>query len=496
MKILIVGADARTLRRHFEPLADVSIHANADLHLAAEALDVLAPDLIVVSTGVVTSGVATTGAATKPCAPRALDFLRAVRSCGCTVPVVVVAATARMEDVRDAMRGGAQDFLLRSELGPQLLTPILDNFRARKRLRRPVAVVRRPAGPAGRTETDVVLPSLVGASPRLAEARRLVRKLARASCPVLIRGATGTGKELVARALHDESARRGHPFIPVNCATLPPALIDSLIFGHERGAFTGADRRTRGYLELADMGTILFDEVAEMPVEVQAKLLRVIEEKRYRPLGADTERTFSARILAATHVDLERYVATGRFREDLYHRLNVVTIELPRLGERVKDIPALVAVFVAEGERALRFTDGSLAWLMARRWPGNVRELKNAVARIALLADEDVIEPALLAKLLPDRFAPDAQGELDGLARSLLSLTGVNESKIRAFERALLRFAVRECGGNRSAAARLLGVDRKALDRRWERDAAAAARHELARVGTRPRGSGHARGRS
>jgi DNA-binding NtrC family response regulator len=288
---------------------------------------------------------------------------------------------------------------------------------------------------------------------------------------VLIRGETGTGKEMVARALHERSPRRSEPFVAVNCSALPGTLVESLIFGHEKGAFTGADRKTRGQFELAAGGTILLDEIAEMPGELQAKLLRVLEERRYRPLGAEQELALRARVVAATHVDLERRISEGRFREDLFYRLNVVTIHLPSLAERGEDILELLLAFTAEMPRKLRFTDDAVAYLARRPWPGNVRELRNVVERIALLAEDDVVDVPTLEELTPDRARPDAAGEIDRIARALLALPERLGSKLQVIERAVLHHAIESCGGNKSAAARLLGVDRKALERKWERHA-------------------------
>ena len=222
---------------------------------------------------------------------------------------------------------------------------------------------------------------------------------------MLIRGETGTGKELVARA-HPRGERAPHePFVAVNCSALPGTLIESLIFGHERGAFTGADRRIRGQFELAGAGTLLLDEIAEMPVELQAKLLRVLEERPLPPPRRGDRACRCARAsLAATHVDLEARIAEGRFREDLFYRLNVVTIALPSLAERAEDIPELVSAFASQLQRKLRFTEGAMAWLSRRPWPGNVRELRNVVERLALLAEDDIVDvPDPRGALRPDR---------------------------------------------------------------------------------------------
>ncbi len=299
--------------------------------------------------------------------------------------------------------------------------------------------------------------------------RRLVVRVADADATVLIRGETGTGKELVARALHEMSSRRDRPFVPINCSALPGPLIESLIFGHERGAFTGADRRTRGQLEMAGQGTLLLDEIAEMPGDLQAKLLRVLEDRCFRPLGAETDIPLRARILAATHVDLEKRIAEGRFREDLFYRLNVVSVRMPSLAERTQDIPELVQSFLRSLSRKLRFSDAAMSWLAQRRWPGNIRELRNVIERVALLAEDDWIDIATLEALADMRMLGEAGDEIDRLTRSLLAVPEQRGSKFDLMEGAILRQAMAACGGNKSAVARLVGVDRRVIERRLGR---------------------------
>jgi DNA-binding NtrC family response regulator len=241
-----------------------------------------------------------------------------------------------------------------------------------------------------------------------------------------------------------------------------------MIFGHERGAFTGASRRVRGQLELAGAGTLLLDEIAEMPSELQAKLLRVLEDRLFRPLGSEEEIPLRARVLAATHVDLESRMRRGQFREDLFYRLNVVSIELPSLAERQEDLHELIHWFVAELPRKLRFSEEALDWLRRRSWPGNVRELKNSIERLALLADSPDIDVPQLKELVRED-ADRSEVELDQLAKSILALPGRMGSKLDVVERAVLQQALETCSGNKSAAARLIGVDRKVLERKWER---------------------------
>jgi DNA-binding NtrC family response regulator len=392
-----------------------------------------------------------------------LDLLRRIRAAGNSVPAVMVTSLTELSQIREAMRSGAQDYVLKDELSPEMLLPIVAGFRERLSLRGEVARLRQ------RVRESWGLSSNLGSSPEMEKVRRLVQRVADADATVLIRGETGTGKELVARALHEVSPRREQPFVAVNCSAVPGPLMESLLFGHERGAFTGAERRVRGQFELAGSGTILLDEIAEMPAELQAKLLRVLEDRTFRPLGSEAILPLRARVLAATHVDLESRLSTGRFREDLYYRLNVVRIDLPSLAEREDDVPELVLAFASKLQRKLRFTDDALKWLTRRPWPGNVRELLNLIERLALLADDDTIDVRTLESLYGPVTPTEARNEIDRLARALLALPDRLGSKLAVIERAVLHHAIETCGGNKSAAARMIGVDRRVLERRWER---------------------------
>ncbi len=391
-----------------------------------------------------------------------LEFLKWVRDSGRATPAVMITASTELAEIREAMRRGATDYVLKDELGPEMLLPIIENIAEKLELRGEVRKLRE------HLDRDFGPRALVGSSAAMERVRRLVSRVADADAPVLIRGETGTGKELVARAIHHAGKRGAEPFVAVNCSALPGSLIESLIFGHQRGAFTGADKRMRGQLELAGGGTLLLDEIAEMPIELQAKLLRVLEDRKFRPLGAEEELPLRARVLAATHVDLERRIGDGTFREDLYYRLNVVSIEVPTLGEREDDVVELLHAFCAAVARKLRFSDEAVAWIRSRRWPGNVRELRNAVERISLLAESDVIDVAVLEELVGEN-AGHSMREIDKMARAILALPLRLGSKLDVIERAVLHHAVEMCSGNKSAAARLLGVHRKSLDRKLER---------------------------
>jgi len=456
MKILVVD-DQRSARRILKQiltqLDDIEVLEAASASEANAVIETGAPDLLLLDIRL----------SEDPRDRGGLSVLKAARAAGRSTPAVIVTSSTELAEIREAMRQGAQDYVLKDELSPEMLLPIVEGIRERMNLRGEVVRLRE------RVERDCGTAALLGSSPAMDRVRRLVARVADANCTVLIRGETGSGKEMVARALHETSSRRDQPFLAVNCSALPGALIESLIFGHERGAFTGADRRVRGQLELARGGTLLLDEIAEMPAELQAKLLRVLEDRRFRPLGAEAELPVRARILAATHVDLERRIKESRFREDLLYRLNVVTIDVPPLAERGNDLVELLHAFSTDLPRKVRFTDDAIGWLSRRRWSGNVRELRNVVERIALLSEGDVIDVPVLEDLARDRAGADAMGEVDRMAKMLLSIPSPSRSKLDLIERAVLQHAIEASNGNKSAAARLIGVDRKALERKWER---------------------------
>ena len=456
MKVLLVD-DRRSARRMLvkilSALPDVETEEAATADEAFAAFQRWSPDLLLLDIRLSSEDITDRSG---------IDLLRRLRESGASTPAIMVTSLTEIAEIREAMRVGANDYVLKDELEPEMLLPIVEGHRERLRLSREVRRLRE------RVDRTWSIRAIVGSSPAMERVRQRIERIADSSATVLVRGETGTGKELVARALHETSARRDHPFVAVNCSTLPGTLIESLVFGHERGAFTGAERRVRGQLELAGEGTILLDEIAEMPIDLQAKLLRVLEDRRFRPLGGEQEIPLRARIIAATHVELERRMMDGRFREDLFYRLAVVTITVPPLSTRGEDIAELVHAMCAESPRRIRFTDDAVAWLQRQPWPGNVRELRNLVERVVLLAETDEITEHVLHDLMMDERA-DTMVEIDRIARLILALPERCGSKLRLIERAVLHHAVEVCGGNKAAAARLVGVDRKALDRRVER---------------------------
>ncbi len=309
---------------------------------------------------------------------------------------------------------------------------------------------------------------LIGDSPAMREVFRLVRRAGPVDVNVLVRGESGTGKELVARALHAESSRSRAPFVALNCSALPTELVESELFGHARGAFTGADRDREGLFEAADGGTLFLDEIGDLALPAQAKLLRALEEREVTRVGAARPVPVDVRVVAATHRDLGAGAGEGTFRDDLLYRLQVITVVLPPLRERREDVPALAVHFAAEfarrhGREARELDEGARRALLAHDWPGNVRELRNAIERAVVLADGEAIGAADLPVSVAGSTAPlrPAEAALAGLAYA-----EARERALEAFDRAFLAAALERHGGNVAAAARDLGLHRQSLQRK------------------------------
>ena len=393
-----------------------------------------------------------------------LDKLKAAHP---ALPVVVMSAHTDVASTAGAFRGGAHEFLSK---------PFdLDDA---------VAVVRRAlprvpvqaAAPASEAVDDA--PALAGETPAMQALFRAIGRLAQAPLSVLITGETGTGKELVARALHRESPRAARPFVALNTAAIPAELLESELFGHEAGAFTGAQKRLVGRFEQADGGTLFLDEIGDMPAALQTRLLRVLAEGEFFRVGGRELIRVDVRVIAATHQPLEALVADGRFRADLLHRLDVVRLHLPPLRERREDVPLLAQRFLAAAARRLqlppkRLSKEALARLQAHAWPGNVRELENLCWRLAALAPGEVVVAADLAGALPVGIAPDDDGAdwKHALAawtrRKLEAGTPELHAHARqAFDAVVLGAALDHAGGQRGDAAAALGLGRNTVTRK------------------------------
>ena len=366
-------------------------------------------------------------------------------------PVVVLSGGATPGEAAQALKLGATDFVEKPPSAERLLTA-LQNALALRDLEDERERLREELAQPG---------NLVGESAAMAELRKLVARAGPADSVVLIEGETGTGKERVARALHLASGRKGR-FVAVNCAAIPAALLESELFGAEKGAFTGATARRPGRFEQADQGTLLLDELGELPLELQAKLLRVLEQREVERLGGSQPVKVDVRVLAATHRDLRKLVAEGKFREDLYYRLAVFPLHVPPLRERPDDLGPLARAFAAELRGAaveLRMAPEAERLLRAHRWPGNVRELRNFIERLHLLRDPG---PLVVDEEAARLLAPAAAARSGVPSLGALSLKELCDEA----ERAILREALQQCQGNVAAAARLLKVDRGNLYRR------------------------------
>jgi two-component system response regulator AtoC len=383
-----------------------------------------------------------------------LALVREAQKLNPELTVIVMSAYGSHELAIEAMKAGAYDYLPKP-FRPDEVLLVLRKAEERERLRQDVSRLRKEiAHVRGASQ-------LVAEGPAMKEVLRVVQKVANAPATVLIQGESGTGKEVVARAIHELSPRAERPFVAVNCGAIPETLIESELFGYAKGAFTGAQGNKRGLFEEADGGTILLDEIGELPLAVQPSLLRVLQQGEVRRVGDARSTRVDVRVLAATNRDLQQQVAAGKFREDLYYRLNVVGIELPPLRERVEEIPALARRFLEKhaqrmGEPPRRLSEAALQTLRAYRFPGNVRELENALERALVLSDDVELSPdafpeAMRAEPIPS--PPQALGDDD------LSVKRAQ----RALEAELIRKALLRTQGNRSKAAELLELSPRAL---------------------------------
>ncbi|MBI5487690.1 MAG: sigma-54-dependent Fis family transcriptional regulator [Deltaproteobacteria bacterium] len=372
--------------------------------------------------------------------------------------VIVMSAYGTVETAIEAMRAGAYDYIMKPFRTDEVLLT-LRKAEEREQLRRENRELRRRVSSQA-VEPPIEFSGLLARSATMQRIFKTVAKLADVKTTVLLSGESGTGKELVARALHERSLRASHPFVAVNCGAIPETLLESELFGFRRGAFTGADRDKRGLIEEADQGTLFLDEVAEIPAPLQVKLLRVLQEETIRPLGDTADRKVDVRFVAATGRDLAEDVAAGRFREDLYYRLNVLALELPPLRARKEDVLILAEHFLDRecanlGKHRIDLAPDARRALLDYPWPGNVRELENAIERAVVLAEGERIG----ASDLPGRILAGRDPIRAFLASGELSVKKTE----RFVEETLIRRALEETGGNRTAAAKLLEISHRAL---------------------------------
>jgi DNA-binding NtrC family response regulator len=396
-----------------------------------------------------------------------MELMRRAKAIDAELPIIVVTGFATIESAVAAVKEGAFDYLPKTFSVDQLQVAADRALRHRR-----LAIENRNL--RGQLQETFGLENIVGRSPVMARIFELVKKAARSEANILIVGESGTGKELIARAIHANSPRAAQAFVPVDCASLPENLLESELFGHEKGAFTGAIRSKPGLIETAHRGTLFLDEIGDLPSTLQSKLLRATQERQIRRVGGTTQMDVDVRIVSATNRNLRDAVARGQFREELYYRINVIAIELPPLRERAGDIPLLAHAFLKRyGQgRVTRITDEAMTALETYRWPGNVRELQNVIERACALADDDSVRRRDLADYVgaggtlpagpPGAAAatPAAPGTAAGR-----TLQEARDTWMQSLESAYLRDLLARHGGNISAAAKAAGIDRKTFHR-------------------------------
>jgi two-component system nitrogen regulation response regulator GlnG len=449
--------DDRSIRWVFEKALAREGIAHRTFGAAKEALDTLPGD----PPQVVVSDIRMPGVS-------GLEFMQQLKRRLPTTPVIIMTAYSDLESAVAAFQGGAFEYLPKP----------FDVDHAVELVRRAIDESRRSLpeeAPAAEAET----PEILGQAAAMQEVFRAIGRLAQSHATVLITGESGTGKELVARALHRHSPRAGKAFIAINTAAIPKDLLESELFGHERGAFTGAQSMRRGRFEQAEGGTLFLDEIGDMPPDLQTRLLRVLSDGQFYRVGGHTPLAANVRVIAATHQDLDSRVRERLFREDLYHRLNVIRLRLPSLRERRDDIPLLARHFLAKSARDLgvegkRLTDAGLAFFAAHEWPGNVRQLENVCHWLTVMAPGQVVDVKDLPPELRGETVAAAAGEADWrrllerdvAARLARGETAIADSLTRDFESALIATALQHTGGRRIEAAGLLGIGRNTLTRK------------------------------
>lgn len=388
-----------------------------------------------------------------------LDLLRHIRDQHVDTTVIMITAFGTVETAVEAMRVGAYDYVTKP-IDYDALVMVVHRAMERQKLLEEVRSLRSAL------DERFGFDSIIGRSKPLVRVLELAGRVALRDSTVLIRGETGTGKELLARAIHSNSNRRSQPFVTINCGTIPKELLESELFGYERGAFTGAQGSKSGKVEMADGGTLFLDEIGELPPEMQVKLLRLLQEGEIEKLGTTARRTVDVRVVAATHRNLQAMIEDGAFREDLYYRLAVVPLDLPPLRERKEDIPELIRHLFAKmkerhGLGELRLDASVFRPLIQYRWPGNIRELENIIERMVVLAGSPVITEGDLPAEFREGVAPAPGGFLLELPEEGISLEGV--------ERELLVRALEKFGWNQTQAARYLDISRRTLIYRMEK---------------------------
>ncbi|CAG0959828.1 Regulatory protein AtoC [Myxococcaceae bacterium] len=454
IRVLVIDDDPG-VRDYLEALVSrqgYQVFAVADGEQAIRTLDETRPDLVTLD--VVLPGI------------DGLETLRQIKQRLPEVPVVMLSGHGQARTIVEAMRLGAGDFL-RKPFEVEELELAFQKALEKRALKREVEELRGRA----RTETEMLM--LCGDNRKMIAVREIIEQVADTDITVLIRGESGTGKEVVARTVFQLSNRRDRPFVKVNCAALPSELLESELFGFEKGAFTGAQKRKLGKFEFANHGTIFLDEISEMHPSLQAKLLQVLQDGEFSRLGGESDVRVDTRIIAATNRNLEQAVQEGTFREDLFYRLNVVTVQLPPLRERRDAIPLLVDFFLQKYNEQYRkslppLSAETLATLVQYHWPGNVRELENMVKRMVVLGNERSVLQEIALKEAPPAEAPEAALDLDALGADLVNGKGIDLKAIskraaQVAEKRVIERVLQQTRWNRKEAAERLQISYKAL---------------------------------
>jgi DNA-binding NtrC family response regulator len=445
---ILIADDEPSIR---ELLEDILIPGGARVIVASsgqeaiEAIDAESPDLAILDV--------------RMPEPGGLAILKHLREHGNDLPVLIITAFSSSTVTIEAMQSGAYDYLAKP-FDPDDVLLVVGRALEHRRLTRRVRSLEQQVG--RKDPRDII----IGQSPPMHEIYKMIGRVASSDATVLITGESGTGKELIARTLHNTSPRSEEPFITVNCAALPETLLESELFGHEKGAFTGAMAQRKGRFEQANRGTIFLDEIGEMSASTQKKLLRVLQERNFERVGGNTSVKVNVRVLAATNRDLARTVSAGTFREDLYYRLNVINLHMPPLRERKEDIPLLVEHFLSrrryrKNTTPPRITDEALEQLMAYDWPGNVRQLENTIERAMVLSQNELIT---LDHVLIPSGEREQHALLSTAVRELLHQGYKLADILDVVQREAIQIARQQHEGNRNAAARMLGVDEKTLE--------------------------------
>lgn len=404
------------------------------------------------------------------------ELLEQLQSHGVEVEVIIMTAYGDVETAVKAVQAGAYNFLTKPFRSNDEIALQIGKAAERRRLLARAATLEKAL------EERDKFGGLIGNSSGMRSVYQLAMGVASTSSTVLILGESGTGKELTARAVHQHSARANRPFVALNCSAIPENLIESELFGHVKGAFTGATTTRQGLFEAADRGTIFLDEIGDLPLLAQVKLLRTLQEGEIKPVGSDATRSVDVRVIAATNVDLRSLIAKGRFREDLYYRLNVIVIQLPSLRERVADIPLLAYHFLRKsatriGRDVRRISPEAIEALCAQPWPGNVRELENAIEHAVVFCKDDAITPSCLPFALQESARSVSAPPAVGMSSSLeappsffeLSYRDAKSQALEQFEKAYFTHLLQRTGGNVSEAARQAGLDRSNFRRAAKR---------------------------